>query len=321
VNPVRLSLVLVVASAMGATAQTPEITEPAISADRPDVATPPRVLRPGLIQFEGGVTFSMDTGGDRQEHTLTFGSRLIRIGAGRSVELRVAGDGILSRSNDGVSRDTSGWSDLAVGAKLALVHEGRIVPAISLLPSVSVPAGYKAFTSSTYDPSMAVARLETLPAGLSLVGTLSGTSIFEVRIRHARYTSAIGMWFPAPARSTAYVEMYAVTCGGAGSASARIYDAGLTHNFGPKSPDRYRGGAPNVLRSALLVCRDGICVAARSIQTLTVPEQIHPEPNCAMPPLCGTPSTSPPGSGSHRAGDRACPEGRNETEVQYDQKR
>ena len=231
-NIVRLSLVVVVASGIGVTAQPPSNTESAISADRPGFATPPGVLGPGLLQIEGGVTVSVDTSGDRRERTLTFGSPLIRIGLGRSVELRVAGDGFLSRSTDGVSRDTNGWSDLAVGAKLALVHEGRIVPAISLLPSISVPTGGRTFTSSTYDPSLAVAGLKTLPAGLSLVGTLSGASISEERVRHARYTSAIALWFPAPARSAGYIEMYAVTSAGPGSTSSRIYDAGLTHNFG-----------------------------------------------------------------------------------------
>jgi hypothetical protein len=234
VNPVRLSFIFAVVSVMAATAQTPENAESAISADRPGFATPPGVLAQGVAQLEGGFTFSVDTDGTLRARTLAFGSPLIRFGVGRSVELRLAGDGYFSRSNESVGHDTTaGWSDLSVGAKVALVHERRVLPAISLLPSISVPTGNRTFTSSTYDPSLAVAGLKTLPAGLSLVGTLSGTSISEERIRHARYTSAIGMWFPAPARSAAYVEMYAVSSGGAGSASARIYDAGLTHNFGP----------------------------------------------------------------------------------------
>jgi len=233
VKPVRLFLVLVLAFAVVASAQPSQNIESAISADRPGFATPPSVLGPGLIQIEGGFTVSVDCAGDRQERTLTFGSPAIRIGVGESVELRVAGDGLLSRSNDGVSGDTNGWSDLALGAKLALVHERRIFPAISLLPSISVPTGSRTFTSSTYDPSLAVAGFKTLPAGLSVVGTVSGASISEERVRHGSYTSAIALWFPAPARSAGYIEMYAVTSAGAGSTSTRICDAGLTHNFGP----------------------------------------------------------------------------------------
>lgn len=232
-NPVRLSFIAAVVSVVAATAQTPENTEAAISADRPGFATAPGVLAPGVAQLEGGFTFSVDGDGSFRERTLTFGSPLVRVGVGGSVELRVAGDGFLSCSNESVSHDAAtGWSDLSLGVKVAMVHEGRIFPAISLLPSISVPAGYKAFTNSTYDPSLAIAGLKTLPAGLSVVGTLAGTSISEEQVRHARYWSAVALWFPAPARSAGYIEMYAVGSGGPGSASARIYDAGLTHNFG-----------------------------------------------------------------------------------------
>ena len=232
-KPVRLSVILVVASAMTASAQSLEAADSAISADRPGFATPPSVLGRGVAQVEGGFTFSVSTDGLLRQHTFTVGSPLLRVGVGGPIELRVAGDGFLSRSDDGVSHATTGWSDLSVGAKVAVLHEARILPAISLLPSISVPTGYRAFTSSTYDPGLAVAGLKTLPAGLSLVGTLAATSISEEKARHARYSSAIALWFPAPARSAAYIEMYAVAFGGAGSASARIYDAGLTHNFGP----------------------------------------------------------------------------------------
>ena len=48
------------------------------------------------------------------------------------------------------------------------------------------------------------------------------------------------------------------------------------------------------LLRALLVYRSGICLAARSTQSLTVPEQIHSEPNCIMPPLCGSRSRVTP---------------------------
>lgn len=211
----RLSAILVVASAMTATAQSPETVDSGISADRPGFATPPGVLGRGVAQVEGGFTFSVSADGPLRQNTFTFGSPLLRVGVGGPVELRVAGDGFLSRSDEGVSHfTTTGWSDLSVGAKVAVLHEGRILPAISLLPSISIPAGYKEFTSSTYDPGLAVAGLKTLPAGLSLVGTLAATSISEEKARHARYSSAIALWFPAPARSAGYIEMYAMASGG-----------------------------------------------------------------------------------------------------------
>jgi hypothetical protein len=219
---------------VAATAQTSEKAEQEFAADRPGFATSPNVLGRGLTQVEGGVSLSVDTDGDIREHTLTFGSPLIRIGVGRSVELRIAGDGFqLARSIDSGSHNrAAGWSDLAVGAKFTVVNQGRILPAISLLPSISVPTGYGAFASSTYDPSLAVAWLKTLPAGLSLGGTLTATEISDGQVRHGQYTSAISMGIPAPARLASYVEIYTVSSGGPGRASTWVSDAGVSRNLG-----------------------------------------------------------------------------------------
>jgi hypothetical protein len=179
-EPVRLSLILALAYGIAAPAQTSENFDSAFSADRPGFATSPSVLGRGLTQVEGGVTFSVDTDGNLRYRTLTFGRPLIRIGLGDSLDLRLAGDGIrLVRSIDSGGRDsTAGWSDLGVGAKFAVVNQGRILPAISLLPSISIPTGHRAFTSSTYDPSLAAAWLKTLPGGLFLglsgAGAISG---------------------------------------------------------------------------------------------------------------------------------------------------
>lgn len=232
-NPVRLALILALASTVSSSAQTAEKAEQEFSADRPGFATSPNVLLRGTTQVEGGLTFSVDADGDVRERTVTFGNPLLRIGVGRAMELRIGGDGILTRSSDSGSHDrTTGWSDLAVGAKFELVDQGRILPAVSLLPSISVPAGYRAFTSSTYDPSFAVIWLKTLPAGLSLGGTFTGASISCERVRHAQYASAISVGIPVPARLAGYIEIYAVSSEGRGGPSTWISDAGISRNLG-----------------------------------------------------------------------------------------
>jgi hypothetical protein len=232
-RPMRLSLILAFTLAVAALAQTSEAVEQ-FSSDRPGFTASPSVLGQAFTQVEAGVTVSVDTEGDLRYRTLTFGSPLIRMGLGRSVELRFAGDGIrLVRSMNFGGRDlTAGWSDVGVGAKFAVVDQGRILPAISLMPSISIPAGNRALTSTTYDPSLEVAWLKTLPAGLSLGGTFSGTRISDERVRHARYTSAVSFGFPAPARSAGYVEIYAVRSGGQSGGSTWVSDAGITRQFG-----------------------------------------------------------------------------------------
>jgi hypothetical protein len=229
---VNIRWFLLILAACRADAQTEDRAQAPMSADRPGFATAPNVLARGVAQLEGGFSFSVDTEGTLRQRTLTVGSPVVRVGVAGPVELRVGGDGILSRSTGAMDYAT-GWSDVSLGAKVAVVSERRTLPAISLLPTISVPAGYSGFTSSTYDPGLAVAGLKTLPAGLSLVGTLTAARISDEDGRYARYSSAIALSFPAPARSAGYIEVYTVASNRAQSASARIYDAGVTHNFGP----------------------------------------------------------------------------------------
>jgi hypothetical protein len=97
-------LIVGVSFALAGTAQTHREGKQEFSADRPGFATTPSVLRRGLTQVEGAATFSVDTVGNTRERSFTFGSLLVRIGVGRSVELRIAGDGFrLDRRYDIVS--------------------------------------------------------------------------------------------------------------------------------------------------------------------------------------------------------------------------
>lgn len=233
-NPATLSLVLAVASAWTALAQRPPEAEQEFSADRPGFATPTNVLQRGTAQVEGGVSFAVDRDGNVRQKTLTCGNTLIRIGVGGGAELRIGEDGfLLARTNGIVSQETTvGWSDLSLGAKIAVVNQGRLLPAVSLLPSISVPSGYKAFTSSTYDPSLGVAWLKTLPGGTSLGGTFTGMVVSGEQAWQVRYTSATSVQVPAPKSLAGYVEIYAVSSAGAGKGRTLISDAGVSRNFG-----------------------------------------------------------------------------------------
>ena len=92
-NPVRLSLILALAFGCGATAQTSEKTSGVLGGSA-GVCYVDECVAPGVVQVEGGFTFSVDGDGAVRERTLTFGSPMVRVGVGRSVELRAGGDGM-----------------------------------------------------------------------------------------------------------------------------------------------------------------------------------------------------------------------------------
>lgn len=234
-KPVRPFLSLALAFGIAAPAQAYEEVESAISADRPGFATSTSVLGTGLIQVEGGITLYADRDGDVRHRTITFGSPTVRMGISRFVELRAGGNGmeLVRTTNCTGHGTTAGWSDLVVGAKIAVVREGRLVPAISLLPSISMPAGNRAFTSSTYDPSLGIAWQKNLPAGMSVGGTLTGTGLSDEGVWRAWYASALSVGIPLPERLAGFVEIYAAGSDGPGKESTWVSDAGVSRKFGP----------------------------------------------------------------------------------------
>ena len=248
-----LPVILALAFAVAATAQIAQEVEQPLSPDRPGFTPSTSVLQPGMVQIEGGVTLSIDSDGDVSHRTTTFGSPVIRMGMWRFVELRAGGDGLqFVRSADcNGHNSTAGWSDLVLGAKVAVLNEGRLVPAISLMPSISMPAGNREFTSSTYDPSLGIAWRKSLPAGMSVGGTVTGTSLADEGVRHALYASALSVGMPLPEQLAGFVEIYVASSDDPGKGPTWISDAGVSRNFGLnlqidiEAGRRFSHGAPS----------------------------------------------------------------------------
>jgi hypothetical protein len=120
-------------------------TEPAATLDR------------GVLEIQTSEVVNLErhrasSGGSR---TAAFGNPQFRYGIARGLEVRAQGDGYLRRSALGES-GTQGRSDWGLGAKVALLNEGRRRPALALIPLVSLPFGHRDFSSATVDPSLRV---------------------------------------------------------------------------------------------------------------------------------------------------------------------
>ena len=120
-----------------------------------------------------------------------------------------------------------------MGVKVAVVNEGRI-PSRHLLAAVHIDSCRQGHSPVPLTiPVWAIAWQKNLPAGLSVGGTLTGTSLSDEGVRRAWYGSAVSVGIPLPARLAGFVEIYAVSSEGPGNGSTWISDAGLTRNFGP----------------------------------------------------------------------------------------
>ena len=154
-----------------------------ISTDRPDYTESTDTVGRGVGQFEGGVVWTSQA----PSHTLRVPNGLLRIGLVRRVELRLSSDGFVRESvlGNGTWDRNSGGADLAVGTKVALIDEKRLLPALSVTGALSLPVGSERFSSGGYDPFFKLCWSKSLPkafdAGGNVVAQLAtagpGTSV------------------------------------------------------------------------------------------------------------------------------------------------
>ena len=205
-----------------------------ISTDRPDFTESTEVVGPWMLQIEGGFTLARDSTGGTPIRSLGGPFPLLRLGLSRRLELRLATDGYVRESirEAGQSGRASGLSDLVVGAKLKLADEGRVRPALSIIPSLSLPTGSRQVTSSGYDPAINFAWGKSLPVDFDSGGNvklLSVTSdgrrflqrVLSVSFGHRLFTGIEGFW-----------EAYEISPPDRDRAGLLIFDTGLTHVLG-----------------------------------------------------------------------------------------
>lgn len=167
--------VLLGLSTAGLSAQDPD---PLVT-DRPDRTESAAVVRPGLVQFEGGLGFSTSDAGEGDVHELGVGEMLARVGIVGRLELRAGFSGWRVRDRDAASAgpggaarvrgdDPAGPGDTSLGAKLLVARGRGVLPDLAVLGTLSLPTGEAPFTSDGVDPSARLAAGHALPGGFSV---------------------------------------------------------------------------------------------------------------------------------------------------------
>lgn len=143
---------------------------PDLVTDRPDFTESSEVVGHRIVQIESGLTFEQT---DRQTRQVTAPQLLVRVGVGSRFELRFAGDGVVSQSQQtpsGVAR-TTGRSDVEIGAKFKFLESTAV--AMSVIPFLSLPTASPGFSSSGYDPGFKLTAARDLPRGFALSGNFN----------------------------------------------------------------------------------------------------------------------------------------------------
>lgn len=206
----------VLAGAVGASAQTPELVT-----DRPDRTESATVVPRGLLQVETGYLFARDAGVD----SFAAPGTLFRIGLGGRTELRLGHAGVAGA--DG----RRGAGDSEVGAKVNLIPRADgWRPELALLGGLSLPTGDHGFSSDGADPSFLAAFAHDLARRVSL-GYNAGAaweSSPDQPHRDALVVYSLALGVDLTDRLGAFLELFGDRQVTGAVASSASVDGGLT---------------------------------------------------------------------------------------------
>jgi hypothetical protein len=208
---------------------------PPLVTDRPDQTESPVVVPRGMVQLEAGTLH--EVAGSGEGRVTSVASLLARAGLYGPIELRLGFLG-WQRATGGDADARTGFGDLSVGVKVALLEGRGLKPGAAVLASALVPVGDEEFRAGGADPDVRVALAHELGGAFSLgynVGaawiTTPDDTGTEATHFEGLYTLTLGRGFGP--RIGAFVEAFGHVAPSDGNPSGHALDGGVT--FGVKS--------------------------------------------------------------------------------------
>jgi hypothetical protein len=134
----------------------PNLDEPLVT-DRPDFTEASSTVGRGVVQLEGGYTYTYDSNSQGSTKRHTFPETLLRMGVLADwIELRAAWHyHDETNTQFGVSRElATGADDLYLGVKWGLTGQAGILPEMALITQMTVPTGSSHFTAGETLPGI-----------------------------------------------------------------------------------------------------------------------------------------------------------------------
>lgn len=229
-------LALCIGACAGAVLSPSAAAGEAISTDRPDFVESSDVVGPGHVQIETGFSSERrDADGVRSRVRTT--PTLLRLGTGRTMELRIETDGFAaSDARDkatGATQRERGFADVSLGVKWRMQDgdEAGGTPGIAWLAHLDLDSGTRAFRGQGMRPSLRLVAEWDLPHELSL-GVMPGLT-FDKNATGGRFVAGIlgatlgRSWTPAW-RTFVEIAGQQLAADNNGGSTVTL-DAGVTH--------------------------------------------------------------------------------------------
>lgn len=223
------AMVLALAPAAGAEERAPTPVDP----DRPSVSTSARTVPPGAVQVETGLAYEHERVAAAPADRRLSVEAALRVGVAPWLEARVEGEPVVRLR--GEEADT-GPGDVTLSVKWRVLDGGGAVPAVALLPFVTLPAAREPIGSGQVDAGLRVLLSFELPAQLSLDVNAGGAAIGQPHsdgylaqaVASAALSRALGE------RLSAFAEVFFASHDRRGGHDSLGADAGLAFFLTPR---------------------------------------------------------------------------------------
>lgn len=201
-----------------------------LAAARPDFTEGTSAVGRGVLQIEFGYTFSGDWSGGNSVQTHTLGELLLRGGVAADwLELRVAATPVTRVGSEASGASETGIEDIYLGAMLELTRQAGRIPALALLPQMTLPTGSTPFSSGRALPGVNLVYSWDVPGGLSLAGsTQVNLAVAEGDDSYPEWAQSAVAGAGLGARGGVYGEWYAFLPTGTDTPKEHYFNAGLT---------------------------------------------------------------------------------------------
>ena len=209
-----------------------DVYEPLVT-DRPDFTEASVTVGRGVLQLEGGYTFTYNSDDGERTATHSFPETLLRVGMFADwFEFRMDWNYAVEKQSFGGFEDTiSGAEDLTIGTKLALTPQECILPETALILQASLPTGGSAFTSDEVLPGFNYLYSWELSEKWSLGGStgLNQAVDDETEDMHSVFSQSFTLGHSWTDRVNSFTEWYVLAPSGADTDPTENYlDGGFT---------------------------------------------------------------------------------------------
>jgi len=177
-----------------------------ITTDRPDFVEASVTVGPGAFQVETSAAYTR-TGSGAMRRAWWSTPTLLRLGLGRTFELRIESPFVVRDASAPGLDGASGFADAALGVKWHTTDPHGALPSSAVLVHAELPTGSSAFRGSGVRPSLRVTLEWALPGGLGL-GFMPGIAYLDGDGgRYASGLFGLTLGIPLTPRLRAFTEV------------------------------------------------------------------------------------------------------------------